>query len=551
MRAYDYIVVGSGSAGSVLAGRLSADANCRVLLLEAGGGDWNPLIRIPLGSGKLVRSRLFSWGYQTEPEPHLEGRRISWPRGKVLGGSSSIHSMIYIRGNRGDYDHWSQLGNRGWSHAEVLPYFRRAEGHESRDDAFHGREGPLKVARGKSDNPLYDAFVEAGIEAGHAGTEDFNGAAQEGFGRYDFTIRDGRRCSAADAYLKPVRNRPNLEIATKAQATRVLFEGRRAVGVEYLRRGRRLEARAEAEVLLAGGTLNSPQLLLLSGIGEAEALAEHGIDCRHHLPGVGRNLQDHIDVPVQHLCTQPITLYSQIRADRIALSMLRAQFFKSGFATTFPVEGGTFLKTRPELEMPDVQCHLLGGLATARIRWPLLSALTAGPLDHDGFTCRICVLRPESRGQVGLRSADPLAPVRIQANYLASDNDVATLRRAVAMVREIMAQKAFDPFRGPELQPGPERQSDADLDAWIHAVAETIYHPVGTCRMGQDEMAVVDDSLRVRGLEGLRVVDASVMPSLIGGNTSAPTIMIAEKAADMIRGLAPLASAADAVHPAA
>ena len=534
MNAFDFIIVGAGSAGSVLADRLSADGAASVLVLEAGGRDWNPLIHIPLGTGKLVRSRLHGWGYHTEPEPGLDDRRIFWPRGRVVGGSSSINSMIYIRGHHGDYDLWAQLGNRGWSYAEVLPYFQRAETHEDRRDAYHGQNGPLGVSRAKSGNQLYDAFVAAGVEAGYLESKDFNGANQEGFGRYDFTIRKGRRCSTARAYLVPAQARANLTIEIKAYTTRLLIEKGHAVGVEYIQGGKTKQARATREVLLAGGTLNSPQVLLLSGIGDAAKLHQHGIECLHELAGVGENLQDHIDSPVQHLCTEPITLHSQIRADRIAFTMLRAALFGTGLGATFPAEAGAFIKTRPELEMPDVQCHLLAGLGSARIRWPVLSAINPGPLERDGFTCRNCVLRPESRGSVSLRSADPFERVRIQANYLTAEADRRTLRQAIRISREVLAQPAFDAFRGPEIAPGPEVESDDDLDAYIRRTGETIYHPVGTCKMGTDEMAVVDDQLRVHGIDGLRVVDASVMPTLVGGNTNAPTIMIAEKAADMI-----------------
>ena len=531
---YDYVIVGSGSAGSTLAGRLGADASLRICVLEAGGTDWNPLIHIPFGTGKLLRSKLHGWGYNTEPDPELGGRSTFWPRGRVVGGSSSINSMLYVRGHRLDYDTWAQLGNRGWSYADVLPYFRRAEGHDDRRDAFHGRDGPIGVRRGGFENPLYGAFQRAGAEAGHPPTDDFNGASQEGVGTYDFTIRGGRRCSAAVAYLHPARKRGNVELITGAQATRVLFEDGRAVGVEYLKGGSRRAVGARREVVLAGGTLNSPQLLMLSGIGDGEALGAHGIETRVHLPGVGRNLQDHVDVMVRHLCTENVTLHSMTRFDRVAVAMLRAGLFGAGPAATFPAEAGAFLRTRPELAAPDIQLVLLLGLGTTRIRWPLVTALRGDPLEREGFTCRVCVLRPESRGEVRLASADPLARVKIQANYLAAETDRATLVAGVRVVRDFLAQPAFDRFRGAEFEPGPGMESDREIEAWVRTAATTIYHPVGTAKMGGDEMAVVDDHLRVRGVEGLRVVDASIMPTLIAGNTNAPTVMIAEKAADML-----------------
>ena len=536
MEEFDYIIVGAGSAGCVLANRLSEDPDCSVLVLEAGGRDWNPLIHIPLGTGKLVRSRLHGWGYYTEPEPHLDNRELFWPRGKVVGGSSSVNSMIYIRGHPRDYDQWAQLGNPGWSFADVLPYFKRSEGHESRSGVRHGTAGPLTVSRSSSDNPLYKAFVDACLQAGHPPCDDFNGESQHGAGRYDFTIRNGRRCSAAVAYLHPVLDRDNLTLRVRALTRRVLLEGGRAVGIEYLQGGRVKTVRARREVLLSGGALNSPQVLMLSGIGDADDLNAVGIEPKHQLPGVGKNLQDHLDVPVQHACTEPITLHSLVRVDRAAIAMLQAAMFRSGPATSFPAEGGAFVHSRPGLERPDLQWHLLLGLGSKRVRVPLLSALNRDPLEREGFTCRICHLHPDSRGRLTLRSDNPRDRVRIFANYLSADGDLAALRSGVKLAREMFQQAAFDRFKGEELAPGPEVQTDAEIDAWIRSIAETIYHPVGTCKMGVDEMAVVDPELKVRGVEALRVVDASIMPILIGGNTNGPTMMIAEKAADFIRG---------------
>lgn len=540
MEQFDYIVVGAGSAGCVLASRLTEDPNVSVLLLEAGGWDWNPLIRIPLGVGKLVRSRFHSWGYWTEPEANLDNRRLYWPRGKVIGGSSSINSMVYIRGHAVDYDHWAQLGNRGWSYQDVLPYFRRCEDHAQRPaDDYHGKGGPLKVTKGTGVNPLYDAFVKGGVQAGLPHADDFNGPTQEGIGRYDFTIDNGRRASSAACYLRPAMGRPNLTVRTRAMTHRVLVEGGRAVGIEYYHEGETKTARSDREVLLSGGSLNSPQILMLSGIGDPELIRPHGIKMVHELTGVGRNLQDHLDAPVQFACTKPVTLHSLVRLDRAALAMVQAALFRTGPAATFPAEGGAFIKTRPELEAPDVQWHFLIGLAAKRLRVPLLWHLNKDATDRDGFTIRMCQLRPESRGHLELASDNPTDRIRIFANYLSTETDRKTLRDSVKIAREVVAQAAFDAFRGVELAPGAGATSDADLDAHIRRTAETIYHPVGTAKMGPDgdPMAVVDDQLRVKGIDGLRVVDASIMPTVVGGNTNAPVIMIAEKIADILRGV--------------
>lgn len=539
MRSYDFIIVGAGSAGCVLAARLTEDPSVSVLLLEAGGWDWNPLIHIPLGVGKLVRSSLHSWGYWTEPEPHLDGRRLYWPRGKVVGGSSSINSMIYIRGHARDYDTWAQLGNRGWGWDDVLPYFRRSEGHTQRpEDDLHGTSGPLKVQRGSGDNPLYDVFFEAGKEAGYPWNDDFNGPSQEGVGRYDFTIHEGRRASAAACYLRPALKRRNLTVETGALTHRVIVENGRATGVEYHREGTLHRVAAGREVLLAGGALNSPQVLMLSGVGDPEELRAHGIPVAHALPGVGRDLQDHLDIPLQFACPKPVTLHSLVRLDRAAWAMAQAALLRSGPAVSFPAEGGLFVRTRPELEMPDMQWHFLIGLGAKRLRVPLIWNLWKDRMDQDGFTIRMCQLRPESRGRVTLRSADPADRVRIFANYYSTEADRRAFRDGLRMARGLVAQPAFEGWRGAELNPGAEVRSDADVDAYVRRIAETIYHPVGTCRMGPDDGAVVDSELRVRGIDGLRVVDASIMPRLIGGNTNAPTMMIAEKAVDMILGRA-------------
>jgi choline dehydrogenase len=533
---YDYIVIGAGSAGCVLANRLSADPANAVLLIEAGSRDRNPLFRLPMLMGKLMHSGLYNWHYHTEPEPQLNGRRIYWPRGKVLGGSSTINGMIYVRGNAHDYDRWAQLGLPGWSYAEVLPYFRRSERHAQRRDEFHGLGGELSVCRARGRNELFDVFVAAGIEAGHRRNDDFNGADQEGFGRYDFNIRNGKRCSTATAFLRPVAGRLNLTIKTGALTTRVLIEGGHAVGVEFAK-GRALhQVRAAREVILSAGSVNSPQLLMLSGVGDAAELARLGIKPIHHLPGVGKNLHDHVDTCLVYECTKPVTLYRDLRADRIIWSIVQGALFGVGIATTFPYEGGAFMKSRPELLAPDIQAHFMPALEkTANLRWPKL--LGREPVENNhGFTIRVGPVNPESRGAIKLRSANPREPPLIHANYLATDYDRMITTKAVKLMREVIAQKAFDPYRGKELAPGPGIESDQEIAAWLKESGGTTLHPVGTCQMGNHDDAVVDNELRVRGIGGLRVADASIMPIICSGNTNAPTIMIGEKAADMILG---------------
>ena len=524
MDSYDYVIVGAGSAGCVLANRLSARGDARILLLEAGGRDSNPFIHMPAGIARLVDDRRIDWRYYTEPEPELENRRLYWPRGRVLGGSSSINAMCYTRGHARDYDEWSQTCGAAWRYDNVLAYFRKAEDQARGPSLYHGQGGPLHVEDLRFRNPLSTVFVEAGVACGLARNDDFNGASQEGIGFYQVTQRAGRRCSSARAYLHPVRSRPNLQIATGCLATRLIFAAGRVQAVEY-RNGRTLQrASVEREVLLAAGSIGSPQLLLLSGVGPGSELRRLDIPVVVDLPEVGANLQDHLDFCTLNKCTQPVT-YDFTRSQEIAVA-LRYLLTRSGPGVSNVAEAGGFVRTRlAEDERPDVQLHFVPAQLDDHGR---------NRLPGHGFTVHACVLRPRSRGRLQLRSARPEERPLIRAGYLGEPQDLEVLLEGIQLSREIIGAAPFADFRGPEIFPGERTRARAELIEIVRRKAETIYHPAGTCRMGQDEAAVVDGELRLRGVGGVRVVDASIMPRLIGGNTNAPTIMIAEKASDLL-----------------
>ena len=539
---FDYVIVGAGSAGSVLAARLSEDARRRVLLLEAGGSDRSVFVRMPSALSIPMNMRRFNWGFHTEPEPHLGGRVMHTPRGKGLGGSSSINGMVYVRGHPRDFETWREMGAQGWGWADVLPYFRRAETRAEGGDAYRGDGGPLSTCYGTLANPLYRAWIEAGRQAGYAVTEDVNGFRQEGFGRMDMTVRDGVRCSTALAYLRPAMGRRNLAVRTHALAERVLFEGRRAIGLRYRWRGGVREVRA-GEVILAGGPIASPQVLKLSGIGPAEELRAHGIDVVADRPGVGENLQDHLEFYFQLACTQPVTLYPAMRTwNKLAIG-LRWLLRHDGLGATNHFEVCGFIRSRAGVRWPDIQYHFL----------PLAIAYDGSTMaEGHGFQAHVGPMRSKSRGWVRLASADPAAAPRIRFNYMSHEDDWAEMRACVRLTREIFGQAAFDPYRGAELRPGAAVVDDAAIDAFIRTGVESAYHPCGTCRMGasDDPIAVVDAATRVIGVEGLRVVDSSIMPQVTTGNLNAPTIMIAEKAADHILGRPPLAPSNQPYHTA-
>ncbi|KVN62574.1 GMC family oxidoreductase [Burkholderia stagnalis] len=542
-QSFDYIVVGGGSGGSVVAGRLSEDPNLTVCVLEAGGHGNGLVVNVPAGAVAMMPTRINNWAFDTVPQAGLGGRTGYQPRGKALGGSSAINAMVYIRGHRSDYDHWAALGNHGWSYDDVLPYFRLSEHNERFDDAWHGRDGPLWVSDLRTGNPFHERYLEAARQAGLPLTDDFNGAQQEGIGIYQVTQKQGERWSAARAYLLPyIGRRSNLTVETHAQVRRILFEGRRAVGVEVLQNGTVRTLRARREVVLAAGAFQTPQLLMLSGVGPMHELARFGIQTVQHLPGVGRNLQDHPDFIFGYRTRSVDTMGVSLRGSlRMLREILRFRSERRGMLTTNFAEGGGFLKTQPGLDAPDIQLHFVVALVDDHAR-----RLHAG----HGLSCHVCLLRPRSRGSVTLRSNDPAAAPLIDPAFFDDPRDVDDMVAGFKITRRLMQTPALARWITRDLFT-PNVKSDDDIRAVLRQRTDTVYHPVGTCRMGHDEMAVVDPQLRVRGLEGLRIVDASVMPTLIGGNTNAPTIMIGEKAVDLIRGVSRVTSGVRAQAEAA
>jgi len=529
----DFVIIGSGSAGSALAYRLSEDGKHSVIVIEYGGSDYGPLIQMPSALSIPLNLSYYDWGFSTEPEPHLGGRTLATPRGKVLGGSSSINGMVYVRGHARDFDHWAEEGATGWSFADVQPYFARMEHATGGEDGWRGTKGPLRVQRGRRQNPLYAAFVEAGRQAGFETTDDYNGSKQEGFGAMEQTIFNGRRWSTANAYLRPALKRKNVSLIS-AFARRVVIENQRAVGVEIQLRRTLQVVKAKREVIIAASSINSPKILMLSGIGPAAHLREHGIDVVADRPGVGQNLQDHLELYIQQESIQPITLYSVLNPVSKALIGAEWLFFKTGLGATNHFEAAAFVRSAPGIDYPDIQYHFL----PAAVRYDGKAAAKS-----HGFQAHVGPMRSKSRGSVTLSSADPWQKPKIFFNYMSHPDDWTEFRHCIRLTRDIFGQDAFAPFRGKEIAPGSHVQSDDDLDAFIREHAESAYHPCGTCKMGRadDPMAVVDPECRVIGVEGLRVADSSIFPRVTNGNLNAPSIMTGEKAADHILGRAPLA----------
>ncbi|MDY6883216.1 MAG: choline dehydrogenase [Pseudomonadota bacterium] len=528
MQTFDYIIVGAGSAGCVLANRLSENPKHKVLLLETGGSDKSIFIKMPTALSIPMNTDKYAWQFNTEKEPYLNNREMHCPRGKVLGGSSSINGMVYVRGHAKDFDEWEAHGAEGWNYQACLPYFQKAETWYKGNDAYRGGNGELGVNNGNEmKNPLYTAFIKAGEQAGYDITSDYNAKQQEGFGPMHMTVKDGVRSSASREYLDPVKHRKNLTIVTGALVTKVVLEDKVAKGVEYVVNGKTETARTSNEVILSAGSVGSPHILQLSGVGDSEALAKAGIDVKHHLPGVGQNLQDHLEFYFQYKCKQPITLNRKLGLISKGLIGARWLLNRSGLGATNHFESCAFIRSKADVEWPDIQYHFL----PAAIRYDGKSAF-----DGDGFQVHVGHNKPKSRGSVTIQSADPTVPPKILFNYLQHQDDIEGFRACVRLTREIIAQSAFDDFRDGEIQPGEHIQTDEEIDAFVREAVESAYHPSCSCKMGEDDMAVVNSQTKVHGIKGLRVVDSSIFPTIPNGNLNAPTIMVAEKAADMILG---------------
>jgi choline dehydrogenase len=533
MQEFDFIIIGSGSAGSVMAHRLSEDGKNTVLVLEFGGSDRGPFIQMPSALSYPMNMNAYNWGFETEPEPHLGGRRLATPRGKVMGGSSSINGMVYVRGHARDFDAWEEMGAKGWGHRHVLPYFKRLENSHGGEEGWRGTNGPMHVKRGRRLNPLYQAFVDAGREAGYPVTPDYNGYQQEGFGPMEMTVHRGFRWSAANAYLRPAIRRRNVKLVTRAYVHRVILEGKRATGVEYEAGGDVVVARARREIIIAASSINSPKILQLSGIGPPEVLKAAGVSVNHVLPGVGENLHDHLEIYFQMESKRPVTLYSSLNLYSKAMIGLEWLSFKTGLGTTNHFEACGFIRSKAGIEYPDIEYHFL----PAAIRYDGKLAFRG-----HGFQVHVGPMRSKSRGHVRIRSSDPKAPPKILFNYMSHPDDWEEFRACIRLTRELFQQPAMQKYAGPEIQPGIAVQSDAEIDAFIRQHCESAYHPCGSCKMGsaKDAAAVVDHECRVIGIDGLRVADSSIMPQVTNGNINAPTLMIGEKASDHILGREPL-----------